>query len=216
MSWYRRSIRRAFTLVELLVVIAIISLLVTLVVPLVGGAMAKAQEAACRNNLHQVSVALMLSLTENRGFFPLVESAGADGSYYGKQRLLLTALENTIDRTSPVWFCPRSVKLEKINTESYIDQDLIGYFYWGWGLDNGYPAPMHPGTKENVWLVQGWNPDLGQLVLLTDHFRDKAYWGAQKEDWQYHAGASPEASLSEAGTLAVMVDGGVQKIAPRP
>ena len=39
--------------------------------------------------------------------------------------------------------------------------------------------------------------------------------GSLPEDWQFHA-ESVEKSLSEPGTLAVMGDGSVQKIAPRP
>jgi prepilin-type N-terminal cleavage/methylation domain-containing protein len=50
--------RRAFTLVELLVVIAIIGILVALLLPAIQAARESARKSSCRNNLHQIGVAI--------------------------------------------------------------------------------------------------------------------------------------------------------------
>ncbi len=50
--------RLAFTLVELLVVIAIIAVLVGLLLPAVQAAREAARKASCKNNLHQIGLAL--------------------------------------------------------------------------------------------------------------------------------------------------------------
>jgi prepilin-type N-terminal cleavage/methylation domain-containing protein len=50
--------RRGFTLVELLVVIAIIGMLVALLLPAIQAAREAARKTSCKNNLHQIGVAM--------------------------------------------------------------------------------------------------------------------------------------------------------------
>lgn len=62
--------RRGFTLVELLVVVAIIGLLVGLLLPAVQAARATARTTMCKNNLHQLGLALAQFANVHRGRFP--------------------------------------------------------------------------------------------------------------------------------------------------
>ncbi len=55
-----RRHRAAFTLVELLVVISVIGVLVGLLLPAVQAAREAARKASCKNNLHQIGIALHL------------------------------------------------------------------------------------------------------------------------------------------------------------
>lgn len=57
-SRFGQLLRAGFTLVELLVVIAIIAILVGLILPAVQAAREAARKASCKNNLHQIGLAL--------------------------------------------------------------------------------------------------------------------------------------------------------------
>jgi prepilin-type N-terminal cleavage/methylation domain-containing protein len=62
--------RFAFTLVELLVVIGIIAVLVAILLPVLGKARAAAVRLQCLSNLRQLSLGMMMYVSDNKGSFP--------------------------------------------------------------------------------------------------------------------------------------------------
>ena len=62
-------LRRGFTLVEILVVLAILGVLMGLMIPAVISAREAARSAQCRNNLHQIGLALNYYLESHGQLF---------------------------------------------------------------------------------------------------------------------------------------------------
>jgi prepilin-type N-terminal cleavage/methylation domain-containing protein/prepilin-type processing-associated H-X9-DG protein len=60
--------KRGFTLVELLVVIAIIAILAGMLLSALGGAKDKGRSTYCRNNLHQLGLAMQMYLTDTQAY----------------------------------------------------------------------------------------------------------------------------------------------------
>ena len=60
---------KKFTLIELLVVVAIIGILASLLLPALGNARKKAQQAVCKNNMKQLAIASYSYLDDNEGHF---------------------------------------------------------------------------------------------------------------------------------------------------
>nr|WP_172992126.1 DUF1559 domain-containing protein [Lacipirellula parvula] len=138
-----RSKAWGFTLVELLVVIAIIGALAGLLVPAVRAARASSKNAACKNNLRQMGIALDLH-NGTHGCYPVDgENGFGVGAFllpYLEQKALYDQLkprekktanvgsigDNLINSTIEVFVCPSFLRPQKGESSSLGPSNYIG------------------------------------------------------------------------------------------
>ena len=110
--------QKQFTLIELLVVIAIIGILASLLLPSLGKARKKAQQAVCVSNFKQIGVAINMYTDDNEDYMPSASSAATSSrlgwrdlltSYMGKSDYTtLTASDLRDFAAAPPFRCPNT------------------------------------------------------------------------------------------------------------
>ncbi len=165
-----KTIGRGFTLIEMLVVMAIISILMSLLLPAVQKSRAAARTTQCRNNLHQIGIALHNYHDNNNCFpsgtvesgprgtaltepawswavmtLPYLEQANLFRQLDPNNRTLSTVLTNAADLTLislPVFNCPADSSIEH-NPQRAFDTQLVA--------NSNYVASAPNGNVTNTY-----------------------------------------------------------------
>jgi len=179
---------RGFTLVELLTVIMIIGLLVALLLPALNIVRDRARGIQCRNNLHQIGLALD----------QYIDFKGVYGRYPDCARMpvsvnpnnkpsLVTILEPYIENNTSAFNCP-----DDVASPTYGRTDGLSYFE-GEGLSYEYPDEQvleyigsqtipktrieylktSDGTAQpaaNVWIARDFNHFHGMSDTLGNRY----------------------------------------------
>ncbi|MCQ2352835.1 MAG: type II secretion system GspH family protein [Victivallaceae bacterium] len=152
--------KKSFTLIELLVVIAIIGILASLLIPALGTAREKANQANCMSNLRNIGQSLLIYADSYGGSLPAKGGAkgNPDVDNYTAMELDDPKTTPALDilywytlRTPKIYVCPTTaIRLNadnKGNDEQYLDYGEITaskdkkrnltYAYNPWGLISG-------------------------------------------------------------------------------
>ena len=216
-----RLFRRAFTLVELLVVMAIIMVLLGIALPALFAARNQSYAADCTSNLNNLGKGLtQFCTTLNQNLpapdgFTAAQIFSASGS-----NLVQTLADFGVETNSAVWFCKRHLKYGNLDRTKEALAGRIGYYYWGWSSPSGTTAAIRIDlmSTNSAWQEFGYSTNAKAAVLASCPFRDgklgRGPSAAGTNDIQFHAGSRYEISLSEPGSMILMVGGAVQKIGP--
>jgi prepilin-type N-terminal cleavage/methylation domain-containing protein/prepilin-type processing-associated H-X9-DG protein len=169
--------RKAFTLIELLIVILIIGVLAALLLPALGQARARARQAACKNNLRQIALAVLGYADANGGVFPPFR--WNDGFRRAPDPIPVTVGEETVWIAQPRWNILIGPYLEGSIDTKVLDPDGDGFANTGAipGTDDDYTpfgndvfvCPESPERNTSRNGSYGYNY---QFLGNARHFRD--------------------------------------------
>ncbi|MFQ6132785.1 MAG: DUF1559 domain-containing protein [Armatimonadota bacterium] len=97
--------QHGFTLIELLVVIAIIAILAAILFPVFARAQEKARQASCLSNMKQISLAIMMYVTDNDSRYPYSETPERQPGPYTPLYSYRCAVY-AYARNWELWMCP--------------------------------------------------------------------------------------------------------------
>jgi prepilin-type processing-associated H-X9-DG protein len=210
------KLKRAFTLIELLVVIGTIAILTALLLPTLSRSKQSAHSTACKNNLRQLGIALVLYANDS-GFYPslhhLDQSINPFVTYGWMAQLLPFVSHNTV-----VFKCPSAPPEfawpTNISSRGYVFPYNIGpdvkfsYGFNGWGVAavSGLGLGENPDNRVSTTRVK--NP--ADMIAVGDSAGD----GSQDGWITFHRFqailVAPPGTRHNNGANIVFVDGHVE------
>jgi len=218
----RSNVSRAFTLIELLVVIAVIGILAALLLPALAAGKARAQQATCINNLHQLAVAFQLYVGEHDDQFPgsgSLERYGPrpeDWIWWQQDRdINQSSIARYVGKFTPKLFtCPLDKAAISLQSQGFLLKDPYRYSFTltSYDLSNGVNLGMSLlVTKDDeVYPFKGtWIKSPSIKIMMIEEDRKTI------NDGRWHPKDLVASRHSQGRGDVTFADGHVEKVTPK-
>jgi len=182
--------RKGFTLIELLVVVAIIAILAAMLLPALSQARAKARQAVCISNLHQIALALVQYAEDNDGYicqgtsyfpwqgFLYYDRTAAAGPFTAGNCPSSNYLPPPKLGQACVFICPSQSPM-RFNGDVWTGYGMrMGYDVWDWygpgwqARPAGVPELVFSGGNTRSYLaykrINGWIYPPSDYMIVAD------------------------------------------------
>jgi prepilin-type N-terminal cleavage/methylation domain-containing protein len=178
--------RRAFTLIELLVVIAVIAIMAAVLFPVFAKAKEHTRKTRCRNNMHQIIIAIRMYLDDHDGFMCPYDDDAHESADSGHAFGYCTYLLKPYYKDKGIWVCPSG-------HQRYQGWDTRNYWWGFWPERMTWTDPrtgevyftnyeigfdsQRGNTLSGHNLYMDYGPE-GKVQLVMDY---PCNWGANQD-----------------------------------
>jgi len=176
-----RMKRIGFTLIELLVVIAIIAILAAILFPVFARAREKAREASCLSNVKEITLALMMYISDHDQTYPMsgYQHAGSGLPCDGKVFWPLIVDPYIKTGTGPgsqgIWKCPSAVSKVNWYCGAYADYGMNNQLFGV--LATKLEQPAQTVCIGEAWITHEGTADEREGWYVWYGFKEYEYTG---------------------------------------
>jgi len=155
--------KKRFSLIELLVVVAIIGILASMLLPALGQARKTAQAASCKNNIKQITLAVLSYSMDNENYAPADKFSRNTDLQWHRTLSEKEYIEFNLNNENSIYHCPNGLAVSENSHNNYainfrLARGTLAGSYEPSSLNYSYLSSLESNhSTDTVLLLDGYN-----------------------------------------------------------